>query len=237
MKKKVARKLLIVMAKEPVPGQVKTRLFPQVSPQEAAHLYLCFLHDTMKEMSALEGIDLAIAYTPGRAGETFASIALKGFLLFAQHGKDLGERLCNIFMEKLGKGYDAVSIINSDSPDLPRSLVVESFRLLSDHADVVFGPCDDGGYYLIGMKKICPELFRGISWSMGNVLSKSLEIARKSGIKTALLPPWNDIDTFQDLLTFFNKYKKLPQGRHWAGKKTFLFLSGLEKFKMMYGCT
>lgn len=166
------------MAKEPVPGQVKTRLFPQLSPIEAAHLYLCFLQDMMTEMSALEGIELAIAYTPEHAGKTFASIALKGFLLFAQRGKGLGERLCNIFMEKLEEGYEAVSIINSDSPDLPMSLVAESFQLLSHQADVVFGPCNDGGYYLIGMQKICPELFVDIPWSTGSVLSKSLEIAR-----------------------------------------------------------
>lgn len=234
MNKKLAKELLVVMAKEPVPGQVKTRLFPQLSPQEAAHLYLCFLQDIMTEMSALEDIELAIAYTPEHARETFASIALKGFLLFPQHGKDLGERLCNIFMEKLGEGYDAVSIINSDSPDLPKSLVAESFRLLSHQADVVFGPCNDGGYYLIGMRNIYPDLFTGIPWSTGNVLSKSLEIAKKSGIKTVLLPPWNDIDTFQDLLTFYKKYRKPLKGRNWAGEKTFSFLSNLEKFKIMH---
>jgi uncharacterized protein len=81
-------------------------------------------------------------------------------------------------MEKLEEGYEAVSIINSDSPDLPMSLVAESFQLLFHQADVVFGPCNDGGYYLIGMKKICPELFVDIPWSTGSVLSKSLEIAR-----------------------------------------------------------
>ncbi|MEW6571319.1 MAG: TIGR04282 family arsenosugar biosynthesis glycosyltransferase [Nitrospirota bacterium] len=231
MEKRLARKLMVVMAKEPVPGQVKTRLFPHLSPQEAAHLYLCFLQDTIKEMSVLEDIELAIAYTPEHAGKTFVSIASKNFLLFAQRGKDLGERLCNIFIEKLGEGYHAVSIINSDSPDLPRSLVFESFRLLSDHADVVFGPCDDGGYYLIGMKKVCPELFRGIPWSTGSVLFQSLEIAAQRGIKPALLPTWSDIDTFQDLIGFFNKYNAQSQNKNWAGEITFSYLLSLKKFK------
>ena len=231
MNKKLTKKLLVVMAKEPVPGQVKTRLFPQLSPREAADLYSLFLKDTMDEMSTLKDIDMALAFTPGHTGDAFASVASKDFLLFAQHGKDLGERMCNIFIEKLKEGYEAVSIINSDSPDLPSSLIDESFRLLSGQADVVFGPCHDGGYYLIGMKKSNPELFMGIPWSTGNVLSRSLEIAGQIGIKTALLSPWNDIDTFQDLIRFFDKCRKQPQGKKWAGRKTFTYLSNLKRFK------
>ncbi len=229
--KKQLEKLLVIVAKEPVPGKVKTRLFPKFSPAVAADLYRCFLHDRIQEVSTLDGVDRAIAYTPENARETFTTLALDGFELFAQQGKHLGERLNNIFLEKLFQGYKAVSIVDSDSPDLPKSLIKESFELLlSKQADIVFGPCYDGGYYLVGMRKPNPELFRNIPWSTENVLSISLEKARKIGISIKLLSRWNDLDTFEDLLEFYNKYKDRKLSEDWAGKKTFAFLSQLEKF-------
>lgn len=229
--RKVEVKLLIVVvAKEPIPGKVKTRLSPQLSPGEAASLYRCFLEDKIGEISTLKEIDRAIAFTPENAGDTFAALSINGFEFFAQKGKNLGERLHNIFLEKLAQGYEAVSIIDSDSPDLPKTTVAESFRLLlSNQADVVFGPCYDGGYYLVGMKKPHPELFHDIPWSTENVLSVSLEIAKKMGIKTGLLARWNDVDTFDDLVKFYDKYKYRSTEKHWAGKKTLAFLSRLER--------
>jgi hypothetical protein len=223
-------KLLVVVAKEPVPGKVKTRLFPELSPAVAADLYRCFLHDRIQEVSTLNEVDRAIAYTPEDARETFITLALDGFELFAQQGKHLGERLNNIFLEKLSQGYKAVSIVDSDSPDLPKSLIKESFELLlSKRVEVVFGPCHDGGYYLVGMRKPHPELFRNIPWSTENVLSVTLEKARKMGLNVKLLSTWNDLDTFKDLLEFYNKYKDRPLSKDWAASKTFSFLSRLEK--------
>jgi rSAM/selenodomain-associated transferase 1 len=227
-------KLLVIVAKEPVPGKVKTRLFPKLSPAVAADLYRCFLHDRIQEVSTLNEVDRAIAYTPEDAGKTFTTLALDGFELFAQQGKHLGERLNNIFLEKFSQGYNAVSIVDSDSPDLPKSLIKESFELLlSKRADIVFGPCYDGGYYLVGMRKPHPELFRNIPWSTENVLSATLEKARKIGLNVKLLTRWNDLDTFEDLLEFYNKYKDRQLSKDWAGKKTFAFLSQLEKINAL----
>lgn len=223
-------KLLVIVAKEPVPGKVKTRLFPKFSPAVSADLYRCFLHDRIQEVSTLNEVDRAIAYTPEDAGETFTTLALDGFELFAQKGKHLGERLNNIFLEKLSQGYKAVSIVDSDSPDLPKSLIKESFELLlSKRADIVFGPCYDGGYYLVGMRKPHPELFRNIPWSTANVLSVTLEKARKMGLNVKLLSTWNDLDTFEDLIEFYNRYKDRQLSKDWAGSKTFSYLSQLEK--------
>jgi rSAM/selenodomain-associated transferase 1 len=233
MNTKRARELLVVVAKAPVPGEVKTRLFPHLSPQEAANVYQNFLRDTLLEMGTIPGIDAAVAFTPEEAGGIFTSLAAGLFSLFLQRGKDLGERLCNIFVEKLREGYEAVSIINSDSPDLPKDVVQESFRRLSSNqAEVVFGPCDDGGYYLVGMKKVIPELFIDIPWSTDRVLSLSLERAEKMAIKTDLLPRWNDIDTFEELVAFYQKYKDRPPAGPRAAEKTFSFLSSLDKFKI-----
>lgn len=227
---KQLEKLLVIVAKEPRPGKVKTRLFPKFSPLIAAELYRCFLHDRIQEVSTLNGVARAIAYTPESAGETFATFALDGFELFVQRGKHLGERLHNIFLEKLSQRYKAVAIVDSDSPDLPKSLMEESFELLlSKQADIVLGPCYDGGYYLVGMRKPYPELFRNIPWSTANVLSITLEKARKIGLKVELLSTWNDLDTFEDLIEFYNMYKDRSLAKEWTGSKTFSYLSRLEK--------
>jgi rSAM/selenodomain-associated transferase 1 len=223
-------KLLVVVAKEPVPGKVKTRLLPELSPVIAADLYRCFLCDRIQEISTLTEVDRTIAYTPEDARETFTRLAVDGFKLFAQQGKTLGERLNNIFLEKLSQGYKAVSIVDSDSPDLPKSIIKESFHLLSSkRADVVFGPCHDGGYYLVGMRRPHPELFRDIPWSTENVLSVTLEKARQMGLNVKLLSAWNDLDTFEDLLEFYARYKNRPLSKDWPGNKTFSFLSRLKE--------
>ena len=226
---KQMEKLLVIVAKQPIPGRVKTRLFPKLSPGAAADLYRCFLQDRIKEVSSFTGVDRAIAYTPEDAKETFVSLASDGFKLFAQQGKHLGERLNNIFLEKLSQGYKAVSIVDSDSPDLPKSLINESFELLlSRQADIVLGPCYDGGYYLVGMRKPHPELFRNIPWSTENVLSVTLEKAKKMGLNVKLLSIWNDLDTFEDLVEFYNMYKDRLLSKDWLGSKTLTYLSRLE---------
>jgi rSAM/selenodomain-associated transferase 1 len=231
MDKKFEKLLLVVVAKAPVPGRVKTRLIPHFTPEEAVDLYRCFLQDRIMTMNTLKGVDLAVAYTPADARDMFAPFSRNGISLFSQKGKDLGERLNNIFLEKLAGGYDAVSIIDSDTPDLPKRTIQESFkRLLSNQTDVVFGPCYDGGYYLVGMRKPHPELFYDdIPWSTETVLSYTLEKAEKHGIKTDLLPRWRDLDTFEDLVVFYTQYKNQRREKHWAGEKTFSYLSRLKR--------
>ena len=221
--------LLVVVAKAPVPGTVKTRLVPHLSPEEATDLYRCFLKDRITAIQTLTGVALAIAYTPADARETFVPFSQNGLRLFPQKGKNLGERLNNIFVEKLADGFDAVSIIDSDTPDLPVSAVQESFaRLMSDQTDVVFGPCYDGGYYLVGMRRPHPELFANIPWSTDKVLEKTLKRARKFGVMADLLPRWNDLDTIEDLIAFYNLHKNKAAQKRWAGERTFNYLARME---------
>lgn len=220
--------LLVIVAKAPVPGEVKTRLYSNLSPAAATGLYRCFLQDKITEMGSLKGIDLAISYTPEDSEAYFTPFASNGFDLFPQNGKDLGERLNNIFVQKSAEGYGAIAIIDSDTPDLPKSIVSGSFQLLSSgQTDAVFGPCYDGGYYLVGLREPHPELFRNIPWSTAAVLQKTLETAERSALKTTLLDPWNDLDTFEDLIGYYQKHKDRPPG-NWAGEKTFKYLSHRE---------
>ena len=222
--------LLVVVAKAPEPEKVKTRLLPNLTPVEATGLYRCFIQDRIREIGRLTDIDLAISYTPVDSREYFTQFISNGFQLFPQRGDDLGERLYNIFADKLNQGYSAVSIIDSDTPDLPRSIVRQSFQLLgSDGVDAVFGPCHDGGYYLVGMCRPHPELFQDIAWSTESVLQETLGRAKKLNIKTKVLARWNDLDTFEDLVKYYHKYiDELPDG-DWTGCETFKFLSHMKR--------
>jgi rSAM/selenodomain-associated transferase 1 len=220
------KKLAVIMAKEPVPKKVKTRLTPPLTPHEAADLYRCFLQDRLLATDVLCDVDIAIAYTPARARKFFADFCPEGFGLFAQHGRNLGEKLCHIFQKKLSEGYAAVSVMGSDSPDLPNRLVQTSFEsMLAQRADLVLGPCPDGGYYLIGATKFYPQLFSGIPWSTDKVLATTLEKATHLGLKTELLPPWNDLDTFQDLLAYHQNYLHRKNEATGTGKITYSFLA------------
>ena len=223
------KELLVVVAKAPQPGEVKTRLLTNLTPEEATDLYGCFIRDRIREISRLQGIDLAIAYTPEGSKDYFARFLSNGFQLFPQQGRDLGERLHNIFVQQLGQGYRSVCIIDSDTPDLPRSLVARAFQWLAeDVADAVFGPCEDGGYYLVGLRQVQSVLFADIPWSTDQVLPLSLQKAAANGMHTRLLPQWNDLDTVDDLLAFYRKYSNSGPETHLVGRETLEYLSRLD---------
>ena len=201
----------MIFAKEPQPGQVKTRLCPPLTPVAAAQLYSQFLEDVLEEMTRLPRIKLALAYTPASARAFFQNQAGPGIYLAPQRGEDLGERLRRAFDWGFNQGAGTVLIRNSDSPDLPGALVMEAVEVLTDRrAQAVFGPCPDGGYYLVGLRSPQPELFRDIAWSGPTVLAVTLARARLLGLTVHLLPPWPDIDTCDDLLAFLKSPQTSP---------------------------
>jgi rSAM/selenodomain-associated transferase 1 len=189
---------LIVVAKEPVQGRTKTRLCPPFAPASAAAFYRCLLLDTLRLMAQLENVDRSIAYAPPEARAFFREVAPNGFRLVPQQGSDLGERLSNALGHHFELGYRRVVIMNSDGPTLPLSHLEEAFSGL-DGADVTLGAGHDGGYYLIGMKRLHPELFQGIAWSTGQVTAQTLAICRSLGLAVRLLPEWYDVDVAEDL--------------------------------------
>ena len=189
---------LIVVAKEPVPGQTKTRLCPPFTPKGAAELYRCLLLDTLALMSRVAVADRAIAYTPGTARTYFEALAPNDFGLVPQQGNDLGERLANALRHYLDIGYKRTVIMNSDGPTLPLAYLEEAFSGL-DQADITLGPGHDGGYYLIGMRQPHPELFQGIAWSTSHVVSQTLAICQRLGLRVHQLPEWYDVDLGVDL--------------------------------------
>ena len=192
------KRALLVVAKEPVPGRVKTRLGGLFSPEATVRFYECLLLDTLHLMSQVSGVELRIVYTPLEARRYFEEIAPPAFGLHPQRGPDLGSRLLSAFQDHLARGYGQVVIMNSDSPTLPVAYVQHAFELL-EGADAVFGPSEDGGYYLVGAKAAHPELFLNIQMSTSTVLEETLERARTAGLVVSSLPTWFDIDLPEDV--------------------------------------
>ena len=189
---------LFVMAKDPRAGQVKTRLCPPLTPDTAARLYRCFLDDVLDLVADLPGIDPVVAYTPADAHAELFRLAAGRFLLIAQHGADLGERLENTFRALFERGYDRVAAVSTDSPDLPRKYLEEAFDRLQQ-VPVVLGPCPDGGYYLIGLSRLVPELFRAMPWSTDQVCPETVRRVQALRLAHSSLSEWDDVDTAEDL--------------------------------------
>ncbi len=205
---------LLVMAKKPSVGRTKTRLSPPLSGQEATELYRCFLLDTLALMKLVEDVQPIIAYFPPEAEPFFRRFAPPGFDFVPQVGADLGERLDNVLTHCLEKGYRQAVVMDSDSPTLPVAYLRQAFRELDDPGvEVVLGPCDDGGYYLIGLKSPCPALFRGMVMSTSTVMTETLERARQQGLRVACLPGWYDVDTSDDLERLIEELRSRPDQR------------------------
>jgi rSAM/selenodomain-associated transferase 1 len=215
--------LLIIFAKEPRPGHVKTRLCPPLSPEGAAQLYHSFLLDILEEMARVPEVALALAYSPPGAHDFFRSLVPAGTDLFPQEGADLGERMNRAFDRGFAAAFSPVLLRGSDVPDLPASAVSEAQEVLAaGRAQVVLGPCPDGGYHLVGLPAPAPRLFRGVAWSGPTVLTDTLHRARQLGLKVHLLPPWPDIDTYADLRAFLTRSHAAPQAgwrSHQGGRR------------------
>ena len=194
----LTRSALIAVAKEPVAGLTKTRLCPPFSPEEAAELYRCLLLDTLALMERFDLADRSVAYTPDEAFSGFSEIVPEGFGLLPQAGAHLGERLANVLAHHFELGYHKVAVMNSDGPTLPLAFLEEAFSGL-DGADVTLGPGHDGGYYLIGMKRLHAQLFENIRWSTEDVVPQTLEVCRRLGLKVHVLREWYDVDVEADL--------------------------------------
>jgi rSAM/selenodomain-associated transferase 1 len=199
------RHAIAVMAKAPRAGHVKTRLVPPLTQEEAAELYRCLLLDKILQVGTLSGVDPYLAYTPPEAQAQMASLAPQGFTLIPQVGSDLGDRLHHLSEILLGRGHPGVIIIDSDTPTLPSTYLLDALdRIQNESTDLVLGPAEDGGYYLIGLKRPCWSLFDSIPWSGPSVLSETLRRASAQRLEVATLPTWFDVDTASDLLRLRN---------------------------------
>ena len=193
-----ARKLcaLAIMTKAPRPGTVKTRLQPPLTAEESARLNICFLRDIAAAIVRTGGKSKGVGiFTPVGSEGDYVDVLPSDFVLIPQRGDGFGERLMNAATDLLRVGFESCCLINSDSPtvtaDAFRQAVVE---LQGADNQIVLGPSDDGGYYLIGMRKANRRLFEGIDWSTERVFTQTLDRALELTLNVHVLPKFYDID-------------------------------------------
>jgi rSAM/selenodomain-associated transferase 1 len=219
------------MAKAPRPGKVKTRLTPPLTPDQASALNICFIRDTTENIQQVtEAGNSAglVAYTPVGDESAFDGLLPSGFQLLAQRGDGFGERLLYASEDLFSCGFSAVCLIDSDSPTVPQDALLQAVETLSRAGDrMVLGPSDDGGYYLIGVKRLHHRLFEQIDWSTDRVFEQTLERAREIGLKAELLPIWYDVDNAATLERL-RRELAAPSGSGYDAKHTRGYLWSLQ---------
>ncbi len=190
---------IVVFAKTPQPGTAKTRLCPPLSPDQAARLARAFLLDVLDTCAGLAGYEHILAYAPrGTRGE-MAELAGNRWRLMLQRGPDLGERLANAFAATLREAAPRVLIVGTDTPHLGVDTLEAADAALAS-TDMVLGPSEDGGFYLIGLRRWVPSLLDEIRWSTEHALADTLGRAEDLGLTCTFLRRDYDIDEFDDLL-------------------------------------
>jgi len=194
---------LAIMTKAPLPGKVKTRLVPPLTPEQAAQLNVAFLQDLSRaiqhasEMAPALGVAV---YTPAGAEATYKDVLPDQFLLLRQRGHDFGQRLILAAEDLFAVGFGSMCLINSDSPTVPAYSFAQAALELAHPGDrVVLGPADDGGYYLIGIKRMHRRLFEGIEWSTDRVLEQTKQRAAGLGVRVQELARGLDVDDLKGL--------------------------------------
>ena len=191
-------RLLVIMAKAPKPGAVKTRLTPRLSLQAVTAFYRCLLDDTLALARSLVGVEIAIMCPDSDVNE-LASLTGQGVRVVAQKGEGLAAGLTSVFAHFVEGPQRRIIAFNSDSPHLPRSIIEEAFETLRAH-DLVVGPTDDGSYYLVGAKASHPTLFSGGGMGTSSALERLLSRARVLELSVGFEDPFYDIDVADDLI-------------------------------------
>lgn len=213
-----------VFARYPVAGEVKTRLSPAVPAALASELHAAMLTDALVAV-ADAGAGPPVLYWASEPPEAATFAIPTGAITRRQRGTGLGERLTAAFGELLAGPDDRAVIVGADCPDLAPVVIRRAFEALG-RQDVVLGPAEDGGYYLIGLRRRVPALFEGVHWGGGTVLAETLERARHAGLGVELLVTLGDIDTPEDVVRFVARRSVSPPGPG-AGTEAALRTMGL----------
>ena len=202
MRSSGSERVLVIMAKAPRPGAVKTRLAPSLSPAAVTAFYGCLLDDTLALARSLGDVEVAIM-CPGSDVNELAQLAGSDITVVAQKGEGLAAGLTSVFAHFApDRQRDAhqrrIIAFNSDSPHLPHSVLEDAFETLAAH-DVVVGPTYDGGYYLVGAKASHPALFTGDGMGTSSALDRLRSSARALELSVGFADSFYDIDVADDL--------------------------------------
>lgn len=207
------RHAIVMMGRAPwLPG--KTRLAGDLTPEAHAELREALFFDTLDAASSLHAAQCIVACEPPDACAALRAMLPPGIDVIAQRGGDLGDRIAAAFADVFRLGHDGVVIIGSDLPDVPPTRLQHALRILArKRHDVVIGPADDGGYYLIGLRQPAEALFANIEWSSPRVLEHTLDRAKQEQLLAVLLEPWRDVDDAGDLRALAARPSTASSGR------------------------
>ncbi len=201
-------RVLVIMAKAPRLGSVKTRLVPSLSPKAVTAFYCCLLDDTLALARSLGDVKVAIMCPDSDVNE-LARLAYNKASVVAQKGEGLAAGLTSVFAN-FAQGHQRRTIaFNSDSPHLPRSVLEDAFETLASH-DIVVGPTHDGGYYLVGAKAFHPTLFARDGMGTSSALEGLLSRARALELSVGFAAPFYDIDVVDDLTRLAEELRLAP---------------------------
>lgn len=191
---------LVVMAKAPVPGTVKTRLVPPLTYEQAAELYRALLLDQLRHLRTIDSVERYLAYAPADVEAMMREFGGADYRYMPQRGAELGERMKNVFDDLWQRGHKRIALVGSDLPALPTQIICQAFeRIAGDERRVVLGPSQDGGYYLVGMNQATPEIFENMIWSHDQVLAQTTARLNALNVSFTMLPIWYDLDSMEDL--------------------------------------
>jgi rSAM/selenodomain-associated transferase 1 len=193
---------LLVFLKYPNPGAVKTRLGPELTPEQAADFYRALAEDVLRVNSRSTRYQTIVCFTPAGSHEQVRSWLGRGVALQEQCGDDLGSRQFDALRRALQGGFRRAVLIGTDCPTITPSDIETAFDAL-EASDVVIGPAQDGGYYLIGTRQPLRSIFEGISWSTEKVLGETMARIEEAGLESRLLGVKSDIDSYEDLERFY----------------------------------
>jgi uncharacterized protein len=234
----MSRPAVIVMSKAPRAGEVKTRLVPPLSAEDAAALAACFFADALR-LARQTAHETIVAYAPSDARATLEQIlrdddGARTHGLTAryssevrwleQRGDTLGARLSSVVEQAFVLRFGPLAVIGTDSPTLPRAFVETALKSLArETADAALGPTEDGGFYVVALSRPAPKLFRAVEWSTPRAFEQTAANAARLGLRLLELPRWYDVDTHEDflrlreeLLTDADARRRAPSTCEWV---------------------
>ncbi len=193
--------LIVVVAKAPQVGKVKTRLCPPLTPAQAALLYTGFLLDTVALALQVPEVEVKAVCPSSQDAAELRNLLPESVGYIVQREAGLSAALTEAFEVGLALGYSKVLCISSDNPTLPVQYLEKALNVLEAN-ELALGPTEDGGYYLIGAKQVYPFLFQEMIWSTDKVLAETMTRAEQLKLRVQILPAWYDLDTIQELDRF-----------------------------------
>lgn len=222
------KKAIIIMAKVPEAGKVKTRLQSFLTPGQSADISIAFLQDAENKAKTIEK-NLIVAVSPFEKRNKLNEILQHQPVLIEQTGNNLGEKMLNAFKFAIENGSDAVVMFGTDSPTFPADFIEQAFEFLELETDVVLGKTEDGGFYLIGLRILDARIFENVAWSSTETFEKVRQNIMDINLHLREVPVWYDVDEKEDLERLRKELSNNKNAQRRAAK-TFELLQKWEKF-------